>query len=242
MMSTGFGIIGYQNNLPGGLGEHMLLDENMIMEVPSVMGEDHSALIEPITVGLEHARVGEPKPGDIPLVLGCGAIGLGVIVGLRLAGISPIIAADLDPSRRALALQMGADIAIDPREVSPYEPFDGCGIGRPNLVDECVGKAGLLNQMILGIKNESRIVMGGFALQTESLFVGAAQTKKLRINFARGEEPQDMQLALEVVADGRIEVRAWLGKRIELSGVANALETLSDPSRPVRTVVDPRVA
>lgn len=242
MMTGGFGIIGYQNDLPGGFGEYMLLDENLIMAVPSDMNEDHAALIEPIAVGLEHARVGEARPGDIPLVIGCGAIGLAVIAGLRLAGIGPIIAADLDPGRRALAMTMGADIAIDPREVSPYEPFAGQGIGAPNLVYECVGKTGLLNQMILGIQNEARIVMGGFALEAESLFVGPAQTKKLRIYFARGEEPQDMQLAMEAIADGRIDVRPWLGDRIGLGGVADALANLDDPSRPVRTVVDPRMA
>jgi threonine dehydrogenase-like Zn-dependent dehydrogenase len=121
------------------------IDENLMMAVPNGMPDDHAALVEPIAVGLEHARVGEAVPGDVPLVIGCGAIGLAVIAGLRLAGVSPIIAADLDPGRRAVALRMGADIAVDPREVSPYTPFAGRGIGAPNLVYECVGKPGLLN-------------------------------------------------------------------------------------------------
>ena len=34
--------------------------------------------------------------------------------------VHPIIAADFSPGRRALALQMGADIVIDPGETSPY--------------------------------------------------------------------------------------------------------------------------
>lgn len=235
-------IVGYANELPGGFGEYMLLDENLIMAVPEDMSDDHAALIEPLAVGLEHARVGEPRPGDIPLVIGCGAIGLGVIAGLRLAGIGPIVAADLDPGRRDLAVAMGAEIAVDPREVSPYEPLAGLGIGKPNLVYECVGKPGLLNQMILGVGNEARIVMGGYALEPEQLYVPPAQNKKLRIYFARGEEPQDMTLAMEAIADGRIDVRPWLGPGIGLGGVADALARMSDPASPVRTVVDPRLA
>jgi threonine dehydrogenase-like Zn-dependent dehydrogenase len=236
------GVIGYVNELPGGFGETMLLDERLVMAVPADLPDDFAALIEPVAVGLEHARVGEPRPGDIPLVIGCGAIGLGVIAGLKLAGIGPIVAADFDPVRRQIALRMGADVAIDPREVSPYEPFEGRGIGKPNLVYECVGKAGLLNQMILGVGDQARIVMGGFALDPEHLYVPPAQIKKLKIFFARGEEPEDMKLAMEAIADGRIDVRPWLGVRIGLSGVADALDRLSDPASPVRTVVDPRVS
>jgi threonine dehydrogenase-like Zn-dependent dehydrogenase len=235
------GVIGYVNDLPGGFGEYMLLDENLVLEVPDDLPDDYAALIEPLAVGLEHARIGAPKPGDIPLVIGCGAIGLGVIAGLKLKGVGPIVAADFDPGRREIARQMGADVAVDPREVSPYEPFAELGIGKPNLVYECVGKAGILNQMILGVGPDARIVMGGFGLDPEQLYVPPAQIKRLTILFARGEEPQDMQLALQVIADGRVDLRPWLGAPIGLGGVADALEKLPDPSSPVRTVVDPRL-
>ncbi len=55
------------------------------------------------------------------LVVGCGAIGLGVIAGLKLMGMGPVIASDLDPARRDLALRMGADTVVDPRAESPYQ-------------------------------------------------------------------------------------------------------------------------
>jgi threonine dehydrogenase-like Zn-dependent dehydrogenase len=242
MMAGGdMGIIGYVNELPGGFGEYMLLDENYLLEVPSELDDDLAALIEPLAVGLEHARAGEPQAGEIPLVIGCGAIGLGVIAGLKLKGIGPIVAADFDANRRALALKMGADVAVDPREVSPYEPLPEIGQRRPNLVYECVGKPGLLNAIINSVGRDARIVMGGFCLEPEQLYVPTAQTKRLKINFACGEEMQDMELAMRAILDGRIDVRPWLGTRIGLSGVGGALEAMTDPASPVRTVVDPRV-
>lgn len=234
------GIIGYAAGLPGGFGEYMLLDEDFLMEIPGELDDDQAALIEPLAVGLEHARAGEPQPGEIPLVVGCGAIGLGVIAGLKLKGVGPIVAADFDPTRRELALRMGAEIAIDPREQSPYEPLADLGGRRVNLVYECVGKPGMLNQIITSLGFGSRIVVGGFCLEPEQIFVAAAQSKRLKINFACGEEPQDMELALRSIADGRIDVRPWLGAGIGLSGVADALTAMNDPSAPVRTVVDPR--
>jgi threonine dehydrogenase-like Zn-dependent dehydrogenase len=234
------GIIGYVNELPGGFGEYMLLDEDFMLEVPAELDDDLAALIEPLAVGLEHARSGEPQAGEIPLVVGCGAIGLGVIAGLKLKGIGPIIAADFDANRRAIALLMGADIAIDPRETSPYEPLPALNMRRANLVYECVGKPGMLSAIVNGVGFGARIVMGGFCLEPEQLYVPSAQMKRLKINFACGEEPQDMALALRSIADGAVDVRPWLGAGIGLSGVKDALVKMTDPSAPVRTVVDPR--
>jgi threonine dehydrogenase-like Zn-dependent dehydrogenase len=82
--------------------------------------------------------------------------------------------------------------------------------------------------------------MGGYCMEPEQLYVFAAQNKRLNIQFAGGEEPQDMQLALAAIADGRIDVKAWLGERIGIGGVAQAISEMSGPLAPVRTVVDPR--
>jgi threonine dehydrogenase-like Zn-dependent dehydrogenase len=218
----------------------MLLDEAMLLEIPDAMEDDLAAMIEPLAVGLEHARRGHPTQEDTALVVGCGAIGLGVIAGLRLMGIAPIIAADFHPERRAQALAMGADLAIDPRELSPYEPIAGLGGRQVNLVYENVGLPGMLQQIITAVRFDARIVMGGYCMEAEQFYVFAAQNKRLTVHFAGGEEPQDMDLAMRAIADGRIDVRPWLGERIGVNGVASAIAAMSGPGAPVRTVVDPR--
>lgn len=154
-------VIGYHNDCPGGFGEYMLLDEDFIMEVPAGLDDDRAAITEPLAVGLEHARRGAPAPDDVALVVGCGAIGLGVIAGLKLKGIRPIIAADLNAERRAIALRMGADVVIDPRELSPFGPVHELGMRRATLIYECVGVPGLLKQIIGSVGFGARIVMGG---------------------------------------------------------------------------------
>lgn len=234
-------VIGYSHECPGGFGELMLLDENVLLEVPDDLDDDHAACIEPLAVGLEHARRGRPGKDDAALVLGCGAIGLGVIAGLKIMGIAPIVAADFHEARRELALKMGAHIAVDPREISPYAPLPDFGNRQVNLIYECVGLPGMLQQVVEAAPFDGRIVMGGYCMEEERMFVFAAQNKRLNVQFAGGEEPQDMELALRSIADGSISVTPWLGKRIGIGGVANALATMSDPGAPIRTVVDPRV-
>ena len=56
----GHSIIGQSHDCPGGFGEYMLLDENALMEIPGGLDDDLAAMTEPLSVGLEHARSGEP--------------------------------------------------------------------------------------------------------------------------------------------------------------------------------------
>jgi len=235
----GFAIVGYYPECPGGYGEYMLLDEELMFEVPKDAELDLAALIEPLAVGIEHARAGDIREGDVPLVIGCGAIGLGVIAGLRLQGVAPIVASDPDPGRRELALKMGADAVVDPYAESPYTPRSELGGRAPNVVYECVGKRGLMGEIIDSIGFGGRIVMGGFCLEPEEIYVPTAQTKLLRVHFAAGETPADMIAARDAIVGGKVDLQPWLGEGIGLSGVADSLARMSDPSEPVRRVVDP---
>ena len=236
----GHSVIGFSHECPGGWGELMLLDENVLMEIPAGLEDDMAAMTEPLAVGLEHARRGRPTQEDAALVIGCGAIGLGVIAGLNLMGIGPIIAADFHPARRNAAIGMGAHIAVDPRELSPYAPIPDLGNRQASLVYECVGLPGLLQQIVTAVAFEARIVMGGYCMEAEQFYVFAAQNKRLTVHFAAGEEQQDMELALRSIADGRIDIRPWLSERIGLGAVSDALARMSGPLAPIRSVIDPR--
>jgi threonine dehydrogenase-like Zn-dependent dehydrogenase len=237
---AGHSVIGFSHECPGGWGELMLLDEDVLIEIPSDLSDDMAAMTEPLAVGLEHARRGRPTREDVALVIGCGAIGLGVIAGLKLMGIAPIIAADLHASRRETAIAMGANVAFDPRECSPYGAIPDLAGRRASLVYECVGLPGLLPQIIAAVAFEARIVMGGYCMEAEQFYVFAAQNKRLTVHFAAGEEQQDMELALRSIAHGDIDVRPWLSERIGLGEVAAAVTQMSGPLAPIRNVVDPR--
>ena len=101
----------------------MRLTELLLLEVPNGLSTERAALTEPMAVGyhaVQKARLGKD---DAPLVIGCGPVGLAVIAALKLNGVHPIVAADFSPRRRELALQMGADFVVDPKEKSPYESW-----------------------------------------------------------------------------------------------------------------------
>ena len=61
------------------------------------------------------------KFGETILVVGLGGVGLSAILGARAAGATQIIAADLNPDKRALALSLGANHSIDPAKSDALE-------------------------------------------------------------------------------------------------------------------------
>jgi threonine dehydrogenase-like Zn-dependent dehydrogenase len=236
----GIDIVGLTNDAPGGFGEYMLLDENLLMEIPAALDSDMAALTEPLAVGLHHARIGRVERDDVPLIVGCGAIGLGVIAGLKLLGAAPIMAADFSSERRELALRMGADIVINPKEMTPYAPIPTLGSRRATVIFECVGVPGVLDQIMRSVGHGARIIVGGWCLEMDHVFTPCAHLKQLNIQFAGGEDQQDMDLALRAIGDGLVDIAPWLGARVGLSGAADALERIGKPGNVIRTVVDPR--
>jgi threonine dehydrogenase-like Zn-dependent dehydrogenase len=61
---------------------------------------------------------------ETAVVVGCGPIGLAVILMLKARGVRHVIASDFSPGRRALAERCGADVVVDPGADSPWTSFE----------------------------------------------------------------------------------------------------------------------
>jgi threonine dehydrogenase-like Zn-dependent dehydrogenase len=84
-----------------------------------------AALTEPIAVAWHAVNRGEVRRKDTAVVLGCGPVGLAVILVLKARGVATVIASDPSPGRRALAQACGADIVVDPGSASPFAGSTG---------------------------------------------------------------------------------------------------------------------
>jgi threonine dehydrogenase-like Zn-dependent dehydrogenase len=56
----------------------------------------------------------------VAIVIGCGPVGLAVILLLKARGVQTVVASDYSAGRRALAVACGADVVIDPGHTSPF--------------------------------------------------------------------------------------------------------------------------
>lgn len=113
---------------PGGYAERVLVEASLTFPVPNGLSADAAALTEPMAVALHAVRRAEVKKSDTAIVLGCGPVGLGVILQLKAAGVGTVIASDFSPARRDLARRCGADVVVDPAVESPYARVTAKGV------------------------------------------------------------------------------------------------------------------
>ena len=112
--------IGLSLHAPGAYAEQLLVDEALMLPVPNGLPADVAALTEPMAVALHSVRRADIGKRQVAIVIGCGPVGLGVILMLKAQGVKTVVASDLSPGRRALAQRCGADIVVDPRADDPY--------------------------------------------------------------------------------------------------------------------------
>ncbi len=253
---SGFASVGYSNDAPGGFGELMVLTEAMLLEVPNGLSTEHAALTEPMAVGLHAVEKANLGSEDLPLVIGCGPVGLAVIAGLKLKGVAPIVAADFSPMRRKLAETLGADIVVDPGETSPYETWSEAaktaeggaaqsgllpgGLGlRPGVLFECVGVPGVIQQIMAGAPRGARIIVAGVCMEQDQIEPMYAITKELNLQFVLAYTPGEFAATLGHLAEGRIPADPLITGTVGVEGVAGAFEELGSPERHAKILIEP---
>ncbi len=92
-------------------------------------------------MGLGGTRKLELEIGESAMVMGLGLLGIFALQFCILSGAYPVIAADLNPERRELALKLGADYAFDPSEPDFVEKVKAATKGKG--VNGCVEVTGI---------------------------------------------------------------------------------------------------
>jgi len=99
----------------GPHSEYTVVEE---IKVTKIENDDidslEAAFVVIAAMGLGGTRKLELELGESAMIMGLGLLGMFSVQFCRLSGANPVIAADLDPERRALALELGADYAFDP--------------------------------------------------------------------------------------------------------------------------------
>src|SRR3954447_1554184 len=112
--------VGLSTAAPGAYAEQVVVQESLMMPVPNGLAPDVAALTEPMAVAWHAVQRGEVRKRDVAIVIGCGPVGLGVILCLKAKGVRTVVASDFSAGRRALATACGADVVIDPAVDSPF--------------------------------------------------------------------------------------------------------------------------
>jgi threonine dehydrogenase-like Zn-dependent dehydrogenase len=135
------------------------------------LAPDVAALTEPLAVAWHAVQRGDVRKGTVSVVIGCGPIGLAVILMLKAKGVRTVVASDYSAARRALAERCGADVVIDPGAGSPFEAPDVVGHGH------VTSASALLNLAVDAVDKMSMLPFGWWHTYRLADRLGAADPK-----------------------------------------------------------------
>jgi S-(hydroxymethyl)mycothiol dehydrogenase len=160
-------------------------------------------------------------------VIGCGAVGLSVIQGARIAGAEEVYAIDLDKRKLEEATRFGATHTGEGERLDFV--FDV--VGRPETVAlgiRMLGHAGTLVYIGLPQPGAEAVLPLDYAFD-----------RRLRILVSHGGDhvpAEDFPLLAQLAMDGRLDLAGMVTKRIGLDDVEQAFEDM-EAGDVIRSVV-----
>ncbi|MGZ4291482.1 MAG: alcohol dehydrogenase catalytic domain-containing protein [Gaiellaceae bacterium] len=214
----------------GTFATHTVVPAVAAVKVPTELPAEQACLLGcAVATGvmsvLETAKVWE---GARVAVIGCGAVGLSVIQGARIAGAAEIRAVDLDGRKREQATRFGA---------THTEP------GPVDFVFDVVGRRQTFTQALGMIATGGTIVLIGLSPAGEKVEIDlpALFARRARVLVSHGGDhlPQeDFPRLAQWALDGTLDLAGMVTRTAPLDGWSDALDAMKDGSV-IRTVLLP---
>lgn len=209
---------------------YSVVSENRLTVVPADTDfEVCSLLADTLTTGFgvinNDAHV---KLGESVVIIGCGGIGLGVVLGAKLAGAHPIIAVDLHDHKLAKAREFGATHTIN----SAGQDFvagvrDILGGVPPDVVVDGTGLPAVLEKAYPLAAASGRVVIFGVMAHDRKLSLNTLPLhfgKQLTGSHGGSSRPaEDIPRYLRMMRDGRFDPRGMVSHRIPLEQVNDGI-------------------
>jgi alcohol dehydrogenase len=222
---------------------HAVIDHRSAVKIPSDIPPEIAALfgcavLTGVGAVLNTAAV---RMGESVAVYGLGGVGLSSVLGAVAAGAQPIIAIDPVASKRALALELGASLAVDPTEA--HEAIVVATNGGADVVIETAGKAVVLAAAYKATRRGGRTVSVGLPNPAEMLSIPAVSLvgdgKTLMGSYMGSSIPaRDIPRYIALWRAGRLPVDRLLSSVSPLSDINALLDELAGGNA-IRQIVIP---
>lgn len=220
--------IGLSPRYPGGYGEYLVMTSELMLPVPDSVPDELAALVEPCAVGLHAVREARVAPDERVLVMGAGPIGLSVLLWLKATGVRHVTVTDFAAPRREMAAKLGADLVLDPaaENVGGRLREDP---GAPQVVFECVGVGGTLQQAMDVAQVRSRVIVVGVCMTADEIRPMVGIHKHLTLQFCSAYTPDEVADSLAGIAARTIDPSPMVTRTVGLAELPAAFEALGDP-------------
>ena len=209
-------VVGCQTT--GGMAELFVAPADRFHRLPDTMTPTQAVLVEPLSTATHAVRIAGGVDGACVAVLGAGSIGLMVALAARASGAAEIAVTDPVEAKRARALQLGVDVAVDPRRADAVATIRGSLSRRPDVTFDCVASQSSIEQAIeLALKGGTAAVVGvprapvrvdhpllqdrELALQGVAMYVHEDVARAMELVQAGAVRPEDVVTATFPLSD-----------------------------------------
>ena len=234
--------------------KYITMPRGLVMKIPEGVSTREACMAYISIFPLAAIRKTRLEIGESALVMGLGILGIFAVQQLRAAGAYPIIAADPIESRRALALSLGADYALDPTAPDFVEQVIAISGGGVKVCIEVTGLGIGLIQALDCMKELGRIALLGCTRSSKFeidyygkvhgrgiSLIGAHTIARPRSESSAGlwTDKDDLRTVLGLLSGGRLNFEGMIG---EVCSPLDAQEVytrlVSDKNIPVGVLFD----
>lgn len=234
----------YGMSRDGALAQYVAAPVFGVVPIPDALPFAQAAIVTDGVATPFHAlrTRGALKVGEAVAVVGCGGLGAHAIMLARIMGAGFIVAIDVQSEARERALDLGADLAIDPQTEPNVGKAIRQHIGRGvDLALEFVGRAESVETALRMLDTGGRAVVVGVGSARPQLpplvsFVG----REFSVIGSFGMDKRDIVDLLALIARGRLDLSRSVSQIYPLADINKALDRLaSKDTGVVRLVVEP---
>jgi len=212
----------------GAFAGYAVIPESNIWKLSPSIPRDYASLLDPLGNAV-HTVLAGPIAAKTVAVTGCGAIGLFSIAVAKACGAARVFATETNAHRRKVAVEMGADLVLDPTadevEKQILEATGGTG------VDVLLEMSGHPEAMRLGfalLRTGGRASLLGIPSRPFELdFARDIIFKGATVQGINGRKMFETWFQMEaLLATGKLNLEPVITHRLKLSEFEKAMELL----------------
>lgn len=226
----------------GGWAEYMRAPAANCFVLPDEVSYEEGAIITDAVATTFHAmKIGEVKVGDVVAIFGIGGLGVNAIQMAKAFGAAKVIALDRKEVKRQLALDLGADEAVDLNSPNLRKELKALTGGEGiDVAFEFIGVDTTIQQAIECVRKGGNAVLVGLASGTFQVSGFLLVAKEVQIRGVWTSLKQDYPDIIELVRSGKVDLSRSITHRIPLDEINWGLEILeSREGNPLRIVIMP---
>lgn len=206
------------DTVDGGFAELVAVPAAQAYPLPDHVDAETGALIEPLSCAVHGLRRLGTVAGERALVVGAGTMGLLLTHLLERSGVA-VTAVDRVPDKLGLAERMGATATAESVEELDGRRYDAVVdvTGVPTVIESSLNAVDTGGRfLVFGVApEEARVAMSPFRIYHEEITVIGS----MAVLHSFGT-------ALDLIADGVVDVSGLVSHRFGLDGYPEALETV----------------